>query len=74
MSRIPISLKLIAAAVGMCALSACAALDPSPPSTRVTPVAKVDNGLGDLPHYRDWIDPTGRAPMAALVAADDATR
>lgn len=32
---------------------------------------KVDSGLGDLPHYRAWSDPTGKAPMrtASVVAA-----
>ena len=29
---------------------------------------KVDSGLGDLPHYRYWADPTGKTPMAAKVA------
>jgi hypothetical protein len=24
---------------------------------------KLDSGLGDLPHYRDWKDPTGKAPL-----------
>jgi hypothetical protein len=37
----------------------------------ITPVVvgqKLDSGLGDLPHYRDWADPTGKAPVAAKVA------
>ncbi len=38
------------------------------------PVAKVDNGLGELPHYRDWIDPTGRSPMGPVMTANDSTR
>ncbi len=24
---------------------------------------KADSGLGDLPHYRAWADPTGKTPM-----------
>lgn len=24
---------------------------------------KLDSGLGELPHYRDWKDPTGKAPL-----------
>ena len=24
---------------------------------------KIDSGLGELPHYRDWKDPTGKAPL-----------
>ena len=31
---------------------------------------KIDNGLGELPHYRDWVDPSGRAPMEPMVTAE----
>jgi hypothetical protein len=31
--------------------------------TAHVPGEKIDSGLGDLPHYRDWKDPTGKAPM-----------
>ena len=27
---------------------------------------KIDSGLGDLPHYRDWADPTGKTPMLPM--------
>ena len=27
------------------------------------PGQKLDSGLGDLPHYRYWADPTGKAPV-----------
>jgi hypothetical protein len=74
MSRIPMSLKLIAVAIGVCALSACASLDTSQSLAHVTPAAKIDNGLGNLPHYRDWTDPTGRAPMGLVVTAEESTR
>ena len=30
---------------------------------------KVDSGLGDLPHYSKWADPTGKNPT--LAKADD---
>ena len=35
------------------------------------PVAgeKVDSGLGDLPHYSKWADPTGKNPTQADSAA-----
>jgi hypothetical protein len=26
---------------------------------------KIDSGLGELPHYRHWADPTGRSPLRA---------
>jgi hypothetical protein len=29
---------------------------------------KIDSGLGELPHYRHWADPTGKDPMAAKLA------
>jgi len=63
------SLKVIALAIGVATLSACASMDAG--SAYTAPAAKVDSGLGDLPHYRDWIDPTGRAPMDSVVTAED---
>lgn len=48
----------------------CAALNLTPALAGDTPAArslaagqKLDSGLGDLPHYRDWKDPTGKAPL-----------
>jgi hypothetical protein len=32
-------------------------------SSAQVPGEKIDSGLGDLPHYRDWKDPTGKAPL-----------
>ena len=68
MSKFQQSLKALAVIIGVSALSACQSLNPN------VPVAKSDNGLGELPHYRDWIDPTGRSPMGAVVTANDTTR
>jgi len=68
MSKFQQSLKVLAVVIGIGALSACQSLNPN------VPVAKVDNGLGGLPHYRDWIDPTGRAPMEPVKTANDTTR
>jgi hypothetical protein len=28
---------------------------------------KLDSGLGELPHYRHWADPTGKDPMAGTL-------
>jgi len=67
MSKFQGSLKVLAVIIGIGALSACGSATP-------VPVAKVDNGLGDLPHYRDWIDPTGRSPMGPVMTANDSTR
>jgi hypothetical protein len=66
------TLKVIAVAIGIISISACASLDQS--EARVTAGAKVDNGLGDLPHYRDWVDPSGRAPTEPMLTAEDQTR
>src|SRR5512139_2322407 len=70
MSKFQQSLKVLAIAIGVGALSACQSLSPDVP----VPVAKVDNGLGDLPAYRDWIDPTGRSPMGQVMSATDSAR
>lgn len=61
------SLKVIALAIGVLTMSGCASLDAG--HTSVVPGAKVDSGLGNLPHYRNWVDPTGRTPMAPMLTA-----
>jgi hypothetical protein len=66
------TLKVIAVAIGIVSISACASLDSN--QARVTPAAKLDNGLGQLPHYRDWVDPSGREPMAPMLTAEEQTR
>lgn len=62
------SLKIIALATGVLTMSACASLDAG--RSAATPAAKVDSGLGELPHYRDWVDPSGRMPTQMLTASD----
>jgi len=66
------TLKVIALAIGVLTMSACTALDTS--LAGALPAAKLDNGLGDLPHYRDWIDPSGRTPTEPMLTARDSTR
>lgn len=68
MSKFQQTLKVLAVVIGIGTLSACQSLNPN------MPVAKVDNGLGELPHYRDWTDPTGRSPMGQVMTATDSTR
>ena len=65
------SLKVIALAIGVLTMSGCASLDAGHAS--VVPGAKVDSGLGNLPHYRNWVDPTGRTPMAPMLTASIST-
>src|SRR5688572_9983025 len=67
MKSIGQTLKVIALAIGVLSMSACASIDAGHAS--VVPAAKVDSGLGDLPHYRNWVDATGRAPMGHLLTA-----
>lgn len=35
---------------------------------------KLDSGLGELPHYRLWADPSGKHPMGKPVAAESQQR
>jgi hypothetical protein len=64
-------LKVLAVVTGICALSACQSIGALPAAS---PVAKVDNGLGELPHYRDWVDSSGRMPMGPIATAKESTR
>ena len=66
------TLKVIALAIGVLTMSACASLDTS--FVGAAPAAKLDNGLGDLPHYRDWVDPSGRTSTEPQLTAGDSTR
>ena len=67
MKPIPARVLLcLAATSAMLFQTSAFAADPTPAAT--TAGQKLDSGLGDLPHYRDWADPTGKAPMAAKVA------
>ncbi len=55
------------AAAAVVALAAAALMFSAAAVTRTSaaPVVgeRLDNGLGDLPHYREWKDKTGRDPM-----------
>jgi hypothetical protein len=61
-----------AAALGALTMTACASIDAG--HSGVVPAAKIDSGRGELPHYRDWVDPSGRLPTRAMLTASDATR
>lgn len=51
----------LAAALPLHATTASAA-DAKPAAAHVAG-QKIDNGLGELPHYRLWTDPSGKNPM-----------
>jgi len=62
------TLKTIALAIGVATVSACASIDAG--HAQATPGMKIDSGLGELPHYRDWVDPSGRAPKEPMLTAE----
>jgi outer membrane receptor protein involved in Fe transport len=69
MKPIPHALLCMAAAGALLFQAGVAAADAtSPVTTTAAAGQKLDSGLGDLPHYRDWADPTGKAPVATKVA------
>jgi hypothetical protein len=51
----------LATSVGM--LFSAAAIAGGQPATAQVAGEKIDSGLGDLPHYRHWSDPTGKGVM-----------
>jgi hypothetical protein len=59
-------MKTIACAVLMSVAGAAFAAGPAP----TAPGAKLDSGLGDLPHYRHWVDKTGKHPMGVAVVGE----
>ena len=56
---------VLASALGAAMLvpAGAASADTSSAPTVQVQGEKLDSGLGDLPHYRDWKDPTGKAPL-----------
>ena len=52
----------LVAAIGVFAATAAVAADAAQGSATVSG-QKIDSGLGDLPHYRHWSDPTGKGVM-----------
>lgn len=54
--------------------TAAALLFATGPAMSVTGAAvagqKIDSGLGELPHHRDWSDPAGRLPMGTRVLGE----
>jgi hypothetical protein len=59
MSTRSLMLVLVTASVSFVALTAAA-----------TEGQKLDSGLGELPHYTQWLDQSGRAPAASRVAGE----
>lgn len=65
------SLKIaaaLAAALGVLASTPTLAGDALATSAQV-PGQKIDSGLGALPHYSQWADPTGKNPLRRTASA-----
>jgi hypothetical protein len=59
-----LKLTLAAAILGAATLAPVSALTArAPVSAQRATGEKLDSGPGELPHYRDWSDPSGNAPM-----------
>ena len=58
-------IPVLASALGAVMLvhAGAAPADTAPAPTVQVQGDKIDSGLGELPHYRDWKDPTGKAPL-----------
>jgi len=64
-------IRTLGAIVALAGLFSIAAVQP-PVSPTVAAVAgqKLDSGLGELPHYSQWVDKSGRNPMGRTVAGE----
>jgi hypothetical protein len=61
--------SLAAALAGSFVAGQAVAADPVLPTIQV-PGEKIDNGLGDLPHYRYWADKSGKNPVSHRIAGE----
>ena len=58
----------MAATLGVLASTPALAGDALATSAQV-PGQKIDSGLGELPHYSQWTDPTGKNPLRRTASA-----
>lgn len=61
---------LVAALGTLCSTGAAAGDAAS--AAVVLPAQKIDSGLGELPHYSQWADPTGKNPLRRAAGASGA--
>ena len=58
----------------LCVLSVAALIAAAGPALAGPPAfvagQKLDSGVGELPHYRNWADPSGRNPKGNRVAGE----
>jgi hypothetical protein len=60
---------LAALAASVCLLSSAAVAADNKLATPQVVGEKLDSGLGELPHYRHWVDPTGKQPQPTNAGA-----
>ena len=65
-----VAAALLAAMAGLASTPTLAADAGS--ATAQLPGQKIDSGLGDLPHYSQWADPTGKNPLRRAAAVPSA--
>ena len=65
-----VAAALVAAMAGLASTPTLAADASS--ATAQLPGQKIDSGLGDLPHYSQWADPTGKNPLHRVAAVPSA--
>ena len=65
---------VISLSIAACLASALCAAASAAPDAAPARVAgeKIDSGLGELPHYSLWADPSGKTPMRSRATPDTA--
>ena len=56
--------------LALSALVLAGAAVPVAAADKHVPGQKIDSGLGELPHYSTWVDPTGRHPAGHRVVGE----
>jgi hypothetical protein len=67
-----VSLSAAAVVAALVFSSVAAAAPEAPAAPARVSGEKIDSGLGDLPHYRQWADPTGKNQLKAATAREAA--
>jgi len=68
----PLLAAACAIAIGVLGTAPAMAAEAAESKTQV-PGEKLDSGLGELPHYSQWADPTGKNPLRRAANPSSAT-
>ena len=63
------TLMIVTLALALPLQAATAANPGAAPASSAVAGQKIDSGLGELPNYRQWADPSGKNPMVKPAAA-----